>query len=263
MPRRRRPRRLALPCPGQARCRRRRPPQRRRKSPRRTPVSVCNSLPRVFLAFPDCLPPHRSHHMHRRPGHRGYSGRFQIRRNEPSRPRRQRLRAVHFHRILRSSLPRLGYCLPDHHNHAAGGRLRRGAPRTGDRFGRQRRRRLQPPRITGYLRPRARRRRRRPDAQASDLLQLRRLRRRRGPGRRHPVHGARPSDLTALVRRPQRDVHGGAVRRGPGRAARLRAPDWTPAKISERIIATARDRGRKGWDPEYGHGVIDAAKALA
>jgi subtilisin family serine protease len=40
-------------------------------------------------------------------------------------------------------------------------------------------------------------------------------------------------------------------------------PDWTPAQVSQRIVATASDLGPKGWDPHYGAGLINVAKALS
>jgi subtilisin family serine protease len=40
-------------------------------------------------------------------------------------------------------------------------------------------------------------------------------------------------------------------------------PDWTPAQVRGRLVATAVDLGPKGWDPRYGYGRVDVARALA
>ncbi|MFI7522808.1 S8 family serine peptidase [Micromonospora globbae] len=49
-----------------------------------------------------------------------------------------------------------------------------------------------------------------------------------------------------------------------GVAALVRAanPSWTPAQVSDRLRATARDAGPRGIDPYYGHGVLDAYHAV-
>lgn len=39
-------------------------------------------------------------------------------------------------------------------------------------------------------------------------------------------------------------------------------PAWTPAQVIARLVATATDLGKKGRDPYYGYGRIDAARAL-
>ena len=36
----------------------------------------------------------------------------------------------------------------------------------------------------------------------------------------------------------------------------------TPQQIQDHLEATARDAGRPGFDPHYGHGLVDAAAAL-
>lgn len=41
-----------------------------------------------------------------------------------------------------------------------------------------------------------------------------------------------------------------------------RNPDYTPAEVKERIESTATDLGTKGFDTQYGHGLINAAKAV-
>lgn len=39
-------------------------------------------------------------------------------------------------------------------------------------------------------------------------------------------------------------------------------PTLTPAEIETLLVATAEDRGPRGWDPGFGHGRVDAAAAL-
>jgi len=39
-------------------------------------------------------------------------------------------------------------------------------------------------------------------------------------------------------------------------------PDWNAAQIAAQLLATAQDRGVKGVDPYYGHGLVDAYGAL-
>lgn len=41
-----------------------------------------------------------------------------------------------------------------------------------------------------------------------------------------------------------------------------RNPDYTPAEVKERIQSTASDAGKKGYDNEYGYGIVNAAKAV-
>lgn len=41
-----------------------------------------------------------------------------------------------------------------------------------------------------------------------------------------------------------------------------RNPGYTPAEVKERIQSTATDVGKKGYDNEYGYGVVNAAKAI-
>lgn len=41
-----------------------------------------------------------------------------------------------------------------------------------------------------------------------------------------------------------------------------RNPDYTPAEVKERIQSTSTDVGKKGFDNEYGYGVVNAAKAV-
>jgi subtilisin family serine protease len=49
-----------------------------------------------------------------------------------------------------------------------------------------------------------------------------------------------------------------------GVAALVKAqhPDWTPAQITTRLEESASDRGPVGIDPYYGHGLLDAYRAL-
>lgn len=39
-------------------------------------------------------------------------------------------------------------------------------------------------------------------------------------------------------------------------------PSWSPGKIRSALISSCRDLGTKGWDPEYGYGLVDASIAL-
>jgi subtilisin family serine protease len=39
-------------------------------------------------------------------------------------------------------------------------------------------------------------------------------------------------------------------------------PKWTNAQIRDAMIATAMDLGDEGWDPHYGHGLVQAYDAL-
>ena len=39
-------------------------------------------------------------------------------------------------------------------------------------------------------------------------------------------------------------------------------PDWTPSQIASRLKESATDRGPVGVDPYYGHGLLDAYRAL-
>ena len=41
-----------------------------------------------------------------------------------------------------------------------------------------------------------------------------------------------------------------------------RNPGYTPAEVKERIQSTASDAGKKGYDNEYGYGIVNAAKAV-
>jgi subtilisin family serine protease len=42
-----------------------------------------------------------------------------------------------------------------------------------------------------------------------------------------------------------------------------RHPDWGANEIETRLIRTSRDLGKRGWDEHFGHGRIDAARAVA
>jgi serine protease len=39
-------------------------------------------------------------------------------------------------------------------------------------------------------------------------------------------------------------------------------PHPSPAAVEQHLEATARDAGEPGFDPYYGHGLVDAAAAL-
>lgn len=41
-----------------------------------------------------------------------------------------------------------------------------------------------------------------------------------------------------------------------------RHPTWSPDQIADRIIRTADDRGKNGWDPYFGHGRINVLRAV-
>lgn len=41
-----------------------------------------------------------------------------------------------------------------------------------------------------------------------------------------------------------------------------RNPQYTPAEVKERIESTATDLGNAGFDPKYGHGLVNAGKAV-
>src|SRR5205823_1670493 len=39
-------------------------------------------------------------------------------------------------------------------------------------------------------------------------------------------------------------------------------PDWSPSEVAAQLEQTAQDRGPAGFDPYYGHGLLDAYAAL-
>lgn len=39
-------------------------------------------------------------------------------------------------------------------------------------------------------------------------------------------------------------------------------PTWTPADVRKALEKTAEDKGEDGWDPKYGHGIVDAYAAV-
>jgi subtilisin family serine protease len=41
-----------------------------------------------------------------------------------------------------------------------------------------------------------------------------------------------------------------------------RNPNYTPAEVKSRLESTAIDLGKKGYDIEYGHGLVNALKAV-
>jgi thermitase len=43
---------------------------------------------------------------------------------------------------------------------------------------------------------------------------------------------------------------------------RAKNPSWTPQQVVDRLISTVDDRGYAGWDPRYGHGRVNAYRAL-
>ena len=50
-----------------------------------------------------------------------------------------------------------------------------------------------------------------------------------------------------------------------GAAALVRSlfPSWSAAKVTQRLLGSAQDRGAAGWDPYYGHGIVSAGAAIA
>lgn len=50
-----------------------------------------------------------------------------------------------------------------------------------------------------------------------------------------------------------------------GAAALVRAlfPSWNAAKVTQRLLGSAQDRGAAGWDQYYGHGIVNANGAIA
>ncbi|HEX2141555.1 MAG TPA: cell wall-binding repeat-containing protein [Candidatus Limnocylindria bacterium] len=49
---------------------------------------------------------------------------------------------------------------------------------------------------------------------------------------------------------------------GVAALVRARYPDWSNAQVMSRIISTADDLGFSGWDKRYGHGRVNATRAL-
>jgi len=41
-----------------------------------------------------------------------------------------------------------------------------------------------------------------------------------------------------------------------------RNPNYTPAEVKSRLESTATDLGKRGYDIEYGYGLVNAAKAI-
>lgn len=80
-------------------------------------------------------------------------------------------------------------------------------------------------------------------------------------------------DILSTVIDPKTGKHGYATLSGTSMASPMvaglaallmaRHPTWTPQQVSERIIETSIDLGPRGWDPRFGAGRIDAARALA
>jgi hypothetical protein len=44
---------------------------------------------------------------------------------------------------------------------------------------------------------------------------------------------------------------------------RARAPQMSPAELRQALISTAKDLGPDGWDPQFGHGLVNPIAALA
>jgi subtilisin family serine protease len=44
---------------------------------------------------------------------------------------------------------------------------------------------------------------------------------------------------------------------------RVRAPDASPDELRQALVTSADDLGPKGWDPKFGHGVVDPLAALS
>jgi serine protease len=80
-------------------------------------------------------------------------------------------------------------------------------------------------------------------------------------------------DILSIVIDPKTGQHGYAELSGTSMASPMiaglaallmsRHPTWAPQQVSERIIATSRDLGLRGWGPLFGAGRIDAARALS
>ncbi|SCE80859.1 Serine protease, subtilisin family [Micromonospora mirobrigensis] len=49
---------------------------------------------------------------------------------------------------------------------------------------------------------------------------------------------------------------------GVAALVRTKYPDFTPARVRERLTMTARDSGPRGLDPYYGYGVVDSFRAV-
>jgi subtilisin family serine protease len=43
---------------------------------------------------------------------------------------------------------------------------------------------------------------------------------------------------------------------------RVRAPDLTPTELRQVLVSSAKDLGPGGWDPQFGHGMVDPVAAL-
>jgi subtilisin family serine protease len=50
-----------------------------------------------------------------------------------------------------------------------------------------------------------------------------------------------------------------------GAAALVRSlfPSWSAAKVTQRLLSSAQDRGTAGWDQYYGYGIVNASAAIA
>jgi subtilisin family serine protease len=44
---------------------------------------------------------------------------------------------------------------------------------------------------------------------------------------------------------------------------RVRAPDASPDELRQVLVSSAKDVGPKGWDPKFGHGIVDPLAALS
>ena len=43
---------------------------------------------------------------------------------------------------------------------------------------------------------------------------------------------------------------------------RVRAPDLTPSELRQVLVSSAKDLGPRGWDSQFGHGMVDPVEAL-
>lgn len=80
-------------------------------------------------------------------------------------------------------------------------------------------------------------------------------------------------NILSTVIDPKTGKHGYAALSGTSMATPMvaglaalvfaRHSDWSPEQVSERLRNSSRDLGPRGWDPHFGAGRIDAARALS